>query len=75
MGSSLLINKKDILLINEFVNGLGIGDVDYEVNNISYYENIFDENRRLSKEKLNTDGKMYLKLIIGVGLAICIMLI
>ena len=71
----LFIHKRDSNIINEFFSSMGRGDVDFELNNLNYYENNFFETKSNSYEKLNTDGKMYLKLIIGLGLAVCIILI
>jgi hypothetical protein len=71
----LFVNNSDKNLIDEFFESIGNGDVDYEINNISYYESNFEEMRIESYEKLSKDGKMYLKLIIGIGLAVCIILI
>ena len=73
--SQLFINKNDVNLINQFLNSLGKGDVEYEVNNINYYENVFSDLKKLSYSQLKTNGAMYLKLIIGVGLAMVIILI
>lgn len=69
------ITKDDVVDIENFIKSLGRGDVQYEINNINYYENEFIEKKNLTKELLNRDGKMYLKLIIGIGLAVCIILI
>jgi len=71
----VLISKIDRGMLNEFFSSIGKGDVSFELNNIAYYENNFEELKTESYEKLNKDGKMYLKLIIGVGLAFCILLI
>ena len=73
--TSFLKNKVDQNNISNFINSLGQGDVQYEINNISYHENIFGEMKNKTKESLEKDGKMYLKLIIGIGLALCIILI
>lgn len=71
----MLLKKKDIELCREFVRSLGKGDVEWELNNITYYENIFEENKHSSKNELDKNGSMYFKLIIGIGLAVCIILI
>ncbi len=70
-----VLTKEEMIVINTFIKSLGYGDVKYELNNITYYENEFEVQKVASKELLNKDGKMYLKLIIGVGLAIFIILI
>ena len=72
---SICLTGEDVLEINGFIGSLGKGNVDYEINNISYYENEFEDKKQSSKNDLDKDGKMYLKLIIGIGLAICIILI
>ena len=72
---SYVLSKDEVVVIDGFIKSLGLGDVKYEINNLSYYENEFNEKKVLTKELLNKDGKMYLKLIIGVGLAIFIILI
>ena len=71
----LWLKSQDINLVNEFLVSVGKGDVSFEVNNINYYESIFEENRNYSKDLLEKEGKLYLKLIIGIGLAVCIILI
>jgi len=70
-----LLKKTDIMNIKNFINNLGSGNVDYEVNNLTYYENSFEDMSCKCKELLKKDGVMYLKLIIGIGLALCVMLI
>ena len=72
---SYVLTKEELLDIEGFVKSLGLGDVKYEINNLTYYENEFNDKKVNSKELLNKDGKMYLKLIIGVGIAIFIILI
>ena len=61
--------------IKKCLNSIGSGNVDYEVNNIAYYEVYFHDKMIVSKEKLTKEGVMYLKVLIGIGLAICMMLI
>lgn len=73
--NNLIIKKQDIVLVKDFINSLGKGDVSYEINNLNYYESNFDENRQVTKELFEKNGYMYIKLMIGLGLAICIMLI
>ena len=72
---SCVISKEDYIVIDSFIKSLGLGDIKYEINNITYYENEFNDKKILSKELLSKDGKMYLKLIIGIGVAIFIILI
>ena len=72
---SCVISKEDYVTIDAFLKSLGVGDIKYEINNIAYYENEFNDKKVFSKELLSKDGKMYLKLIIGIGVAIFIILI
>ena len=69
------LSNEDCLDVDRFIGSLGKGDVSFEINNISYYEKEFEEKKKLYKESLNKEGKMYLKLIIVIGIAICIILI
>ena len=73
--SSIMIKKNDIEFIRQFINSLGKGDVDYEINNIKYYETVFNEYKNTAHEHLKNNGLMYLKLIIGIGLAVVIIII
>jgi len=52
---SLLINKKDLAILEEFIESIGKGDIDYENNNISYYENYFNEYRVQAQEKFKME--------------------
>ena len=72
---SYILTKEELLVFEGFIKSLGRGDVSYEINNINYYESEFLDKKTTTKELLDKDGKMYLKLIIGVGLAIFIILI
>lgn len=72
---SYILTKEELLVFEGFIKSLGRGDVSYEINNINYYEGEFLDKKTTTKELLDKDGKMYLKLIIGVGLAIFIILI
>ena len=72
---SYILTKEELLVFEGFIKSLGRGDVSYEINNINYYEGEFIDKKLSTKELLDKDGKMYLKLIIGVGLAIFIILI
>ena len=69
------ISNEDYLDIVRFIGSLGKGDVSFEINNITYYEKEFEDKKITHKERLNKDGKMYLKLLIGIGLAVCIILV
>ena len=72
---STFLTKDDLLEIVNFKKSLGKGNIDYEIHNINYYENEFEEKKNITKDLLNKDGKMYLKLIIAVGIAVCIILV
>ena len=73
--SLMLYSKDDIKNVNDFTSSLGKGDVDYEIHNITYFENNFMDLREVAKEKLDKNGIVYLKLFIFVGLAFFIMLL
>ena len=62
-------------VVKKYDNRNVVNDVSFEVNNITYYEKEFEEKKLIYKESLNKEGKMYLKLIITIGLAVCIILI
>ena len=68
------ITKKDCVM-NDFYNSLGRADVDYEINNLNYYEDRFLQLFEKSHNDLKTNGSMYFKLIIGLGLVVFILLI
>ncbi len=72
---SKLILRKDIRLINDFFRSLGKGDVSFEINNLDYYLGIFESIKNTSKEEIKTKGLLYFKLIIGLGLIVCVLLI
>lgn len=71
----ILFKKCDIEMVDKFLQSLGKGDVEYEINNINYYSTEFEEMKNLSKENLQKNGVVYLKVIIGLGLCVCIMLL
>ena len=66
------MNKKTI---NDFFESLGRGDVTFELNNIDYYLNIFEDLSNKSKDEMKSKATVYFKLIIGLGLIVCILLI
>lgn len=73
--SILVTGRNNKNLLSDFFKSIGKGDVDYELNNLTYYETNFDNNLKISTEELKTKGQMYFKLIIGLGLIVCILLI
>lgn len=68
------LNIGDRELINKYFDSLGHGDVCFEVNNLCYYENIFLERLNFHREN-KKNGSLYLKLIIGLGVLVVIILI
>ncbi len=58
-----------------FFESLGKGDVGYEVDSLGYYKKEFEEMGNQSKDDLQKKGVLYCKLLIGVGLIICIILL
>lgn len=68
--------KKDIgdFILN-FWESLGRGDISYEVDNISFYEKEFGSMEKDAREELEKKGKVYFKLVLGLGLIICIILL
>ncbi|MGN0960862.1 MAG: stage III sporulation protein AB [Christensenellales bacterium] len=73
--NTIIYKKEDVENAKKFIESLGKGDVKFEINNINFYENNFEELRKSSYELLNKNGVMYIKLMVGIGLAVCIMLI
>lgn len=71
----LLYKKNDIETVRNFLQSLGKGDVDYEINNINFYITEFEEMKNVTRENLHKNGAVYLKVILGLGLCVCIMLI
>lgn len=67
--------KREHSVLYTFFNSLGSGDVSYEINNIEYYENIFKDKLQEAKDDMTKKGMLYLKLLIALGLVICIILI
>lgn len=70
-----MYHAKDIAYVSQFISSIGKGDICYEQENLLYYEKTFADLEDESRINLDKNGKMYLKLIIGVGIAICILLI
>lgn len=68
--------KKDMgdFILN-FWESLGKGDTSYEVSNISFYEKEFESMGKDAREELEKKGKVYFKLLLGLGLIICIILL
>jgi len=67
--------KNDILIISKFISSLGCGDVDYELNNLNYYEDYFCTLKNECKDDVKNKGLLYMKLVIILGLAFVIILI
>ena len=71
---TILCKKEDVKNISSFIGSLGNGDIDFEINNLNYYENFFDNLHDEAYEKYVKEGKMYPKLLIAIGIVICIIL-
>lgn len=69
-----MMTNRDRKLINNFFCSIGKGDVRYEVENLRFYENELKERLKFHEDN-QKNGSLYLKLIIGFGLMICIILI
>jgi hypothetical protein len=67
--------KNDIPIISKFISSLGYGDVDYELNNLNYYEDYFCNLKDECKDNVKNKGLLYMKLIILLGLTFVILLI
>ncbi|MBE5738367.1 MAG: hypothetical protein E7354_01355 [Clostridiales bacterium] len=72
--SKRFLGVDSFLTVNGFLDNMGGGDVDYELQNIEFYEKEFEEMFKGAKEDLQKKGIVYFKLLIGVGLIICIIL-
>lgn len=72
---SKILSKNDNGIITDFFESLGKGDINYEINNLSYYEDIFMSHQKITHEEIKSKGLLYLKLIIGIGLIVCIIII
>ena len=73
--SSKLILKNGRKIVLDFYSSLGRGDIDYEINNLNYYESQFECIANDSLNEQNNKGTMYFKLIIGIGLILCVLLL
>jgi len=71
----MFFSNKDKSLISKFFSSLGKGDVSFEVGNAEYYENVFENEKILSKEDVEKKGLLYFKLLIAVGIIISIILL
>lgn len=67
--------NRESVHLDRFINSLGQGDVDFELSNITYYENVFDRCVEGCEDKLNKEGKLYPKLIVSIGIVVCILLL
>lgn len=70
-----MYHARDINFVTQFISSIGKGDIGYEQENLLYYEKTFADMEDEARINLDKNGKMYLKLIIGVGIAICILMI
>lgn len=60
--------------IYNFFNSLGSGDVDFEVSNLLYQGSVLEDRLTFHKDNLK-NGNVYLKLIIGLGVLVVIVLL
>ena len=70
-----ILRNNDSELFNRFLISLGKGDVDYEINNINYYQLLFNDEMNTSKEELIKKGLTYFKLIIALCVVVIILLL
>ena len=73
LNKAILKNERSILF--DFFKSLGKGDVSFEINNINYYQSNFETLETKSKEEMKSKAMTYFKLIIALGLIVCILLI
>ena len=73
-GEALYESAAKKINIDHHITNSGCGDVNYEVNNLMYYENLFNE-RLLYHRENKKNGSLYFKLIIGLGALMIIILI
>lgn len=72
---SKIILRKDYSTLNNFFKSLGKGDVTFEVENLDYYINIFENLKLSTNADMKNKAMVYFKLTIGLGLIVCILLI
>lgn len=72
---SKIILRKDYSTLNNFFKSLGKGDVTFEVGNLDYYINIFENLKLSTNADMKNKAMVYFKLTIGLGLIVCILLI
>lgn len=73
--SNIFLKNDDRDIIDKFFSSLGKGNVDYEINNITYHENNFENLKEQALFDLKNKGLLYMKLIIILGLVFFILLI
>ncbi|MBE5757382.1 MAG: hypothetical protein E7345_00415 [Clostridiales bacterium] len=73
--SNIFLKNDDREIIDKFFSSLGKGNVDYEINNITYHENNFENLKEQALFDLKNKGLLYMKLIIILGLVFFILLI
>ena len=71
---SFLSDEENYQLL-QFLDSLGKGDVEREINNLSYYSIQFSDKLVKVKQDESTNGNMYFKLVSLVGIVVCIVLI
>lgn len=73
--NNYLIKREDKEMISKFIYSLGGGDVDFEISNLTYYENYFSSMKSDSKEDIKNKGILYMKLMVIMGITLVILLI
>lgn len=74
-GKRLLKNKEDAELFGNFVQGLGISDVQGQMEHISLYSQLLDQRLEGASRDLLSKPKLYLSLGLFSSLALCIVLL
>lgn len=72
--ASRILGKENADFVCNFFDSMGQGDVGYELSNIDYYKAEFEQMEVVAKDDLQKKGLLYFKLIIGLGLMVCIIL-
>lgn len=69
------IKKSDKENIDKFISSLGVGDVDYENKNLEYFKNFFVSVESIASDEFKKKGLVYFKLIILLGIALCVLIL
>lgn len=74
-GNLNILNTSENRLINDFLNSIGKKDVDGELHNLKFYENLISKECVVAEEKYNKYGLFAIKISIVFGTLIAILLI